>query len=59
MSVQQNQPIVLLVEKEKADINRWIGQFYNSVAAEYFELYSTGKLNYEDMKIKFSYDIIN
>ena len=36
-----------------------MGSFYNNTAATYFDLYSSNKISYEDMKIKFSYDIIN
>lgn len=40
-------------------MSRLLGHFYHKTAEFYFVEYSAGRMKYEDMKIKFSSDILN
>ena len=41
------------------EFNRYVGNFYNKSAKYYYDLYSKGKISYDDIKIRFSTDIFN
>ena len=40
-------------------MNQLVGNFYHKRAEFYFTEYKSGRLSYEDMKIKFSFDLID
>lgn len=39
-------------------IDEFVGSFYHQSAEYYFNEYKQGNLSYEDMKIRFSYDLL-
>jgi len=46
-------------EEENFILIRNTGQFYNALTHLSFEGYSSRKVSYEDMKIKFSWNVVN